>query len=99
MNPVHVVKGQPQKSEKLCFRCGGKHKATAGPFVGHMYLIITDTHSWLEVLPVSTATSQSTVRKMKEVFAIHGLPDEIVTDNGTSFTGTEFQQFVTQNEI
>ena len=36
---------------------------------------------------------------MKEAFAIHGLPDEIVTDNGTSFTGTEFQQFVTQNEI
>ena len=76
------------------------HADYAGPFVGHMYLIIMDAHSkWLEVLPVSTATSQSTVRKMKEVFTIHGLPDEIVTDNGTPFTGTEFQQFVTQNGI
>ena len=29
VNPVHVVKGQPQNSEKLCYRCGRKHKATA----------------------------------------------------------------------
>ena len=36
---------------------------------------------------------------MKEVFAIHGLLDEIVTDIGTPFTGTEFQQFVIQNGI
>ena len=65
-----------------------------------MYLIIIDVHlKWLEVLPVSTATSQSTVRKMKEVCAIHGLPDEIVTDSGIPFTGTEFQQFVIQNGI
>ena len=32
VNPVHVVKGQPQNSEKLCPRCGGKHKVTACPF-------------------------------------------------------------------
>ena len=32
VNLVHVVKGQPQNSEKLCHRCEGKHKATACPF-------------------------------------------------------------------
>ena len=54
--------------------------------MGHMYLIIIDAHSkWLEVLPTSTITAQSTVRKMKKVFATHGLPHEIVTDNGTPF--------------
>ena len=71
-----------------------------GPFVGHMYLIIIDAHSkGPEVLPFSTVTSQSIVRKMKEIFAIHRLPDEIVTDSGTPFTGTKFQQFVIQNGI
>ena len=65
-----------------------------------MYLIIVDAHSkWLEILPTTAATSQATVRKMREVFATHGLPDEIVTDNGTHFTGTEFQRFMTQNGI
>ena len=78
----------------------GLHADYAGPFMGHMYLIIIDAHSkQLKVLPTSTATAQSTVRNMKEVFATHGLPHEIVTDNGTPFTGTEFQQFVTQNGI
>ena len=32
VNPIYVVRGQPHKSEKLCYRCGGKHKATACPF-------------------------------------------------------------------
>ena len=76
------------------------HADYAGPFIGHMYLIIVDAHSkWLEILPTTAATSQATVRKMREVFATHGLPDEIVTDNGTHFTGTEFQRFMAQNGI
>ena len=32
VNPVHVVKGQPQNSEKLCYRCGKRHKVTACSF-------------------------------------------------------------------
>ena len=32
VSPVHVVKRQSQKSEKLCYRCGRKHKETACPF-------------------------------------------------------------------
>ena len=28
VNPIHVVKGQPQKFEMLCYRCGEKQKAT-----------------------------------------------------------------------
>ena len=68
--------------------------------MGRMYLIIIDAHSkWLEILPVTTATAQGTVKKMREMFATHGLPDQIVTDNDTHFTGTEFQQFMAQNGI
>ena len=68
--------------------------------MGHMYLIIIDAHSkWLEIMPATTATAQGTVKRMREVFATHGLPDEIVTDNGTHFTGIEFQQFMAQNGI
>ena len=52
-----------------------------------------------DFLPTTAATLQATVRKMREVFATHGLPDEIVTDNGTHFTGTEFQRFMAQNGI
>ena len=32
VNLVHVVKGQPQNPEKLCYKCGGKYKETACSF-------------------------------------------------------------------
>ena len=34
-----------------------------------------------------------------EIFSTHGLPRTIVSDNGTNFTSTEFEQFMAQNGI
>ena len=36
-------------------------------------------------------TSSKTIEKLREVFAIHGIPKKMVTDNGTSFTSEEFK--------
>ena len=53
-----------------------------------MYLVIVDAHSkWLEVHAMSVATSQTT---MGSIFAVHGLPEVLVTDNGSVFTSVEF---------
>ena len=58
----------------------------AGPFLGRTFLIVVDAHSkWLEVTPVAS-TSQQVVRVLGNVFSTHGLPDVIVSDNGTAFT-------------
>ena len=58
------------------------HADYAGPFMGHVYLIIIDAHSkWLETLPATTATAQGAVKRMREVFATHRLPDEILVDS------------------
>ena len=63
------------------------HLDYAGPFQGHMFLVLIDAHSkWLDVLPVSTATSTNTIDKLRQVFSTHGLPEKIVTDNGPQFT-------------
>ena len=44
------------------------HTDYAGPFMGHMYLIIIDAHSkWLEILPATKVTAQGTVKKMREM--------------------------------
>ena len=76
------------------------HLDYAGPFLGQMYLIIIDAYSkWLEVIPTSTSTAQVTAKLCRRVFATHGLPCSIVTDNGTSFTGREFQEFTRRNGI
>ena len=48
------------------------------------------TLEWLEVIPVSAATSTVTIEKLRAIFTTHGLPERIVTDNGTVFTSEEF---------
>ena len=76
------------------------HADYAGPFLGRMFLILVDAHSkWIEVHPVAAATSQITIEKMRSTFATFGLPDLLVTDNGTVFTSAEFQEFLKKNGI
>ena len=76
------------------------HVDYAGPIGGKMLLVIVDAHSkWLEALTVTTATSQSTIEKLRSVFATHGLPEVLVTDNGTPFTSEEFAAFIKANGI
>ena len=59
------------------------HIDYAGPYKGHMYLVVIDAHSkWMEVHIMRSTTSAATIVKLKEIFATHGLPETIVSDNG-----------------
>ena len=65
-----------------------------------MILVIVDAHSkWLDAHVVNSATSQATIEKFRSVFSTHGLPEVIVSDNGTSFMSEEFVTFVHSNGI
>ncbi|XP_015667269.1 uncharacterized protein K02A2.6-like [Protobothrops mucrosquamatus] len=76
------------------------HIDFAGPFQGQLFLIVVDSHSkWLEVVPVSTMTIARTFQVLRGIFAMHGLPDVIVSDNGAQFTSSEFQFFLRANMI
>lgn len=76
------------------------HVDFAGPFLNNMFMIIVDAHSkWLEVFRMSQITSQATITRLKRLFSAYGLPEQIVTDNATTFTSDEFQRFVKQNGI
>ena len=76
------------------------HLDYAGPFLGSMHLIIVDAHSkWLDIHPMLSITASKTIEKLRIVFANHGLPHKIVTDNGPSFTSAEFKDFMTGNGI
>ena len=48
---------------------------------------------------MSSITSARTIETLRSVFATHGLPRVIVTDNGSSFTSDEFKTFVRKNGI
>ena len=77
------------------------HIDFAGPFHGLMWLIVVDAHSkWPEVpLLMSTVTAATTITKLRSLFALHGLPEQVVSDNGTQFTSHEFQRFIAANGI
>ena len=74
------------------------HIDYAGPISGKMLLITVDAHSkWIEAQVVSSATSRSTIDHLRTLFATHGLPEVLVSDNGTPFTSGEFTDFVKRN--
>ena len=76
------------------------HVDYAGPVKGKMILVIVDAHSkWIRAHTVSAATSQATIDKLQLVFATHGLPEVIVSDNWSYFTTEEFSTFVRNNGI
>ena len=76
------------------------HADYAGPVLGHMLLIVVDAHSkWLEVRAVKNATSSSTIEQFRSIFAGQGLPELLVTDNGTPFTSAESAEFYAANGI
>ena len=76
------------------------HADYAGPFMGKMFLILVDAHSkWMEVKTVTSATSTVTIEHLCSIFATHGLPEMLVTDNGSVFTSAEFKLFLQRNGI
>ena len=76
------------------------HIDFAGPFLSSMFMIVVDSYTkWLEVFRMSQITSQATITRLKRLFSSYGLPEQIVTDNATTFTSEEFQTFVKQNGI
>lgn len=48
---------------------------------------------------MQSITSAKTIEKLRIIFANHGLPHKVVTDNGPSFTSAEFGEFMTKNGI
>ena len=76
------------------------HLDYAGPIQNKMVLVVVDSHSkWIEAHVVNSATSQATIETLQLVFATHGLPETIVSDNGTAFTSGEFATFTRSNGI
>ena len=71
------------------------HMDYAGSIDNHMLLVVIDAFSkWIDVFPVKSATSLVTIIKLRALFATHGTPDTIVSDNGSPFVSAEMKEFV-----
>ena len=76
------------------------HIDYAGPVEGKMILVIVDSHSkFIDAHLTTSATSAVTIRKLRQTFAMLGLPQNIVSDNGPAFVSSEFKHFCLSNGI
>ncbi|XP_055633565.1 uncharacterized protein K02A2.6-like [Toxorhynchites rutilus septentrionalis] len=73
------------------------HIDYAGPVDGVFFLVTVDPYTkWPEVYATKTTTTRTTTKLLSQSFATFGVPETIVSDNGTQFTSYEFQTFCEQ---
>ena len=55
---------------------------------------MVDAHSkWIEVEEMGDhAPASKTIETLRRIFSTHGLPQRIVSDNGSQFKSSEFQE-------
>ncbi|XP_046572027.1 uncharacterized protein K02A2.6-like [Haliotis rubra] len=65
-----------------------------------MFMVAVDEYSkWPEVEIMKSTTATATVSVLRQMFARHGIPDNIVTDNGPQFISEEMSSFTKKNGI
>lgn len=76
------------------------HVDFAGPFMEKSFFIVVDAHSkWAEVMEMPQTTTAKTIGALRRLFAIHGIPEQIVSDNGPQFIAADFEEFTRTNGI
>ena len=76
------------------------HLDFAGPLEGRYTFVLIDAHSkWVEASCTSSTSSAAVIGVLQGLFARFGLPETVVTDNGTGFVSQEFEGFLRKNGI
>ena len=64
---------------------------------GKTYLLLVDYHSrWPEIRLLDHLTSAAIIVRLKSIFATHGIPEVVMSDNGPQFASAEFQKFTNE---
>ncbi|KAI5731337.1 hypothetical protein M8J77_008443 [Diaphorina citri] len=69
-------------------------------FNGKHYVLVVDYYSkFIETALCSNTSSAVVIAHIKSIFARHGIPQIVVSDNGPQFSSREFQQFARTYEF
>ena len=76
------------------------HVDFAGPFFDKSYFVVVNAHSkWAKVIEMPQTTTAMTIKALRHLFATHGLPEQIVSDNGPQFSSADFAEFAQAKKI
>jgi transposase InsO family protein len=70
----------------------GLFKKAKGGFT-HIFIAVDKFTKWIEVKPAASVTATKAMEFIKEIMYKFGVPNNIITDNGTQFTMREFKDF------
>ena len=76
------------------------HLDIAGPINGVTCLMFIDSYfKWAEVLSSRSVTTMATIAALFRILTQHGLPEFVVSDNGTQFSFAQFNNLCRQHFI
>ena len=72
-----------------------------GPMpTGEYLLVVIDYYSrYYEVEILISVTASQIISRLEKIFAVHGLPVTITSDNGPQFRSEEFERYLVDNGI
>jgi transposase InsO family protein len=76
-----------------------------GPFkkapggLTHLLVMVDKFTKWIEVKPLAKIDSRQSVNFIQDIIFHFGIPNSIITDNDTQFTGEMFLDFYEDNNI
>jgi transposase InsO family protein len=76
----------------------GPFKKAKGGFT-HVFVTVDKFTKRIKVKPAASITAAKAVEFVKEIMYRFGVPNNIITDNGTQFTVREFQDFCADSGI
>ncbi|KAK3737959.1 hypothetical protein QZH41_001659, partial [Actinostola sp. cb2023] len=104
-NFLHTVLRHYDPAIELVLQCDASSMGVGAALLqpgpdGKMFLVLVDAYSkFVDIIPMTQATSANTIAALRHTFSYFGLPEHVVTDNGSQFTSAEFQKFLTDNCI
>jgi hypothetical protein len=72
-------------------------KASGG--LTHLLVVVNKFTKWVEVKPLVKISSKEGVYFIQDIIFQFGVPNYIITDNDTQFTGEKFLNFYDENNI
>lgn len=101
----NMLKNNPRKAEVHCWEEARApfqriHADFAGPFLDTYFLVVVDAFSKFPIIKtVKNITAEKTIEVFREIFATFGIPQHLVTDNGTQFRSRLFRVFLNENGV
>ena len=85
---------QPMQSHRIPDRPWSKVGTDLFSLHSNDYIVLVDYYSdFIEVSQLDDTTTATVCDFLKEQFSRHGIPDTLVSDNGSQFTSREFTEF------